>query len=314
VIDTSRLQAATKDPACKVDVSVVLPVYNEAGHLEDEVERIRASLEASPYSYEIVVVDDGSTDGSAERLACLEHVRLISFGHNRGSGAARRAGTRAAAGEVIVWTDVDMTYPNDDIPRLVEALRGADQVVGARRKEAGSARVLRITMKWLIRKLAGYLSRTSIPDLNSGFRAFRASVGRQFIHRIPNGFSCVTTITMCFLMNGYVVKYVPIDYAPRAGRSKFHWWKDTRRYIVQVVRLVMFYDPLRVFVPIALVLFAVGTGKLGYDIVANPVKVATNTLLVLFGAFQALAIGLLADLLVHMTKPWDEVDPVARHP
>jgi glycosyltransferase involved in cell wall biosynthesis len=294
VIDTSRLQAATKDPACKVDVSVVLPVYNEAGHLEDEVERIRASLEASPYSYEIVVVDDGSTDGSAQRLACLEHVRLISFGHNRGSGAARRAGTRAAAGEVIV--------------------RGADQVVGARRNEAGSARVLRTTMKWLIRKLAGYLSRTSIPDLNSGFRAFRASVGRQFIHRIPNGFSCVTTITMCFLMNGYVVKYVPIDYAPRAGRSKFHWWKDTRRYIVQVVRLVMFYDPLRIFVPIALVLFAVGTGKLGYDIVANPVKVAANTLLVLFGAFQALAIGLLADLLVHMTKPWDEVDPVARHP
>ncbi|MDP8958427.1 MAG: glycosyltransferase family 2 protein, partial [Actinomycetota bacterium] len=120
------------------DVSVVLPIYNERGHLVEEIERISASLQGSPYSYEIVVVDDGSTDGSGELLRQLEGIRLIQLPENRGSGFARKYGTRAARGRVVVWTDVDMTYPNDEIPRLVKELDGYDQVVGARTSEKGA--------------------------------------------------------------------------------------------------------------------------------------------------------------------------------
>ena len=302
----------TSEPAApELDVSVVLPVYNEQGHLIEEIERIRAGLDASPFSYEIVVVDDGSDDGSGDLLRDLDGIRLLRFPGNRGTGSARKAGTKAARGRVVVWTDADMTYPNGDIALLVKELDGADQVVGARTSEQGSAKALRVPAKWLIRVLASYLTKTPIPDLNSGFRAFRRSVALQYLHLLPPGFSCVTTITMTFLANGYSVRYVPIDYHPRAGSSKFHWWTDTKRYLAQIVRLVLSYNPLRVFMPLAGVLFGLGLVKLGYDVVDKDLRLATNTLLIFFAAFQLFVIGLLADLVVRVSKPPDEVEPAS---
>ncbi len=298
-----------------LDVSVILPVHNEAGHLRAEVDRIQAALEASPYSFEIIVVDDGSTDGSLDELADLAAsgaIRVIRFAENRGSGSARKAGTRAANGRVVVWTDADMTYPNDQMPALVKELDGYDQVVGARTSEQGTHRAARVPAKWFIRKLASFLVERPIPDLNSGFRAFRRDVGLQYVSQLPPGFSCVTTITMTFLANGYSVKYVPIDYAPRSGRSKFHWWSDTRRYLTQVIRLVLSYNPLRVFLPIGVALSVLGIGKLVYDLVGKDFRVATNTLLILFAAFQVFAVGLLADLVVRVTKPEAEVEPATK--
>jgi glycosyltransferase involved in cell wall biosynthesis len=295
----------------ELDVTVVLPVYNEAGHVLAEVDRIRAALEASEYTFEIIVVDDGSTDGSSDVLAGIEGIRLIRFGANRGSGSARREGTAAARGRVTVWTDADMTYPNDRIPELVKELEGHDQVVGARTSEQGTAKALRVPAKWMIRKLAEYLSGSRIPDLNSGLRVFRRDVAAQYLHLLPAGFSCVTTITMSFLANGYSVKYVPIEYSPRAGRSKFHWWVDTRRYLLQVLRLVLSYNPMRFFMPIGMTLFVIGMAKLGFDLVDKDWRVGSNTSLILFAAFQVIAIGLLADLVVRLGKPRDEVDPAS---
>jgi glycosyltransferase involved in cell wall biosynthesis len=295
--------------ADELDVSVVLPVFNEVGHVLQEVTRIRAALEASPYSFEIIVVDDCSTDGSVEQLEGVDGIRLIRSAKNRGSGAVRRIGTRAAKGRVVVWTDADMSYPNEEIPRLVKELEGFDQVVGARTSEQGRARFFRVPAKWSIRKLASYLTDTKIPDLNSGLRAFRRDVGLQYVHLLPSGFSCVTTITMTFLANGYSVKYVPIEYRARAGYSKFHWWTDTRRYFVQVLRMVLTYDPLRIFVPASLVLGVPGVGKLVFDLVTKDLRIATNTLLLVFAALQLLVIGLLADLVVRLARPSDEVDP-----
>jgi glycosyltransferase involved in cell wall biosynthesis len=292
-------------------VSVVLPVYNEAEHLAAEIDRIRHGLDTSPYTYEIVVVDDGSTDGSGELLRSMDGIRLVRFSENRGSGTARRLGTEAARGRVVVWTDVDMTYPNDDIPQLVKELEGHDQVVGARRSEEGALKLFRVPVKWFIRKLASFLASTNIPDLNSGYRAFRRDVAMQFINMLPKGFSCVTTMTMTFLANGYSVKHVPIDYLPRAGQSKFHWWRDTQQYLIQVVRLVMSYDPLRVFIPMGVALMVVAFGKLTFDLVVHPLRVAANTLLIFFSAFQTFAIGLIADLVVRVNRRSHDVPPAS---
>ena len=300
--------------APEVDVTVVLPVYNEAGHLEKEIFRVREALEASEYSYEILVVDDGSSDGSADIARDTDGIRLLAFADNRGSGSARRFGTLAARGEVVVWTDVDMTYPNDEIPELVRQIDGWDQVVGARRTEEGTIKLLRRPAKWFIRKLASYLTGVAIPDLNSGFRAFRRDVALQFLHLLPAGFSCVTTITMAFLSNSYSVKYYEIDYFAREGRSKFHWWKDTRRYLLQVVRMVLSYEPLKVLMPPAVVFLAVGSGKLIFDALANDFKVAINTIVLLGVAFALGLLGMLADLLVHLNKKRHDLIPATFGP
>lgn len=292
-----------------LDVSIVLPVHNEAPHLADELARIRASMDASQYSWELVIVDDGSTDGSAEVCKGLPGVRVLASPRNRGSGAARRVGTEAARGRVVVWSDADMTYPNDQIPQLVAELGDGDHIVGARTSEQGTLKVLRVPAKWAVRRLACYLTRTPIPDLNSGFRAFRRDVGLQFIHQLPAGFSCVTTVTMSFLMNGYEVRYVPIEYKQRAGRSKFHWFSDTSRYLLQVIRMMLSYDPLRVALPIAAVLGAVFAAKLGYDIVGKDFRPAANTLLLGFAVLQVLVVGLLADLVVRLNRPRELIPP-----
>lgn len=300
----------------EVDVSIVLPVYNERDHLEAELDRIRAAMDASRFTYELVVVDDGSTDGSSELLRGISDIHVIQFTNNRGSGSARRVGSRASRGAVVVWTDVDMTYPNHEIPRLVEELEGYDQVVGARRTEEGTLKALRVPAKWMIRRLAAYLVDVQIPDLNSGFRAFRRDVGDQFLHLLPPGFSCVTTLTMSFLANGYTVKYFPIDYAKRAGESKFHWWKDTRRYLTQVVRMVLSYNPLRVFGPLGSVLLLFAIGKLVFDWSTRSFSLSANTLVVFFAAFMLFSIGFLADLIVRLDRPEHEVTPasIETHP
>jgi polyisoprenyl-phosphate glycosyltransferase len=247
-------------------------------------------------------VDDGSTDGTREVLQAIPGIRTILLPRNQGSGTARRIGTQQATGRVVVWTDADMTYPNDRIPELVAQLDDTyDQVVGARRTEAGTYKLARVPAKWAIRKLAAYLTSTDIPDLNSGLRAFKRSVARPYLRLLPAGFSCVTTITLAFLSNGHQIKYVPIDYFKRAGRSKFHPFKDAYNYIIQVLRMVMYFNPLRVLMPVGLTLLTATAVKLVYDLIVHPFRVTGSTVLVGLAAFNIMAIALLADLVVRRT-------------
>jgi glycosyltransferase involved in cell wall biosynthesis len=286
------------------DVSVVLPCYNERDHVELEVKRIRAALEGAGLSHELICVDDGSTDGTREVLQQLPGVRTILLPRNQGSGTARRIGTQQARGAVVVWTDADLTYPNERIPELVAQLDDTwDQVVGARRTEAGTYRFFRVPAKWAIRKLASFLTDTDIPDLNSGLRAFKRSVAEPYLRLLPSGFSCVTTITLAFLSNGHQVKYVPIDYFKRAGRSKFHPFKDAYSYLLQVLRMVMYFNPLRVLMPVALTLLGLTAVKLVFDLIRHDLHVAGSTVLVGLAAFNIMAIALLADLVVRRTSP-----------
>ncbi|HVM00237.1 MAG TPA: glycosyltransferase family 2 protein [Egibacteraceae bacterium] len=287
-----------------LDVTVVLPAYNEVGHIRAEVDRITAALKDSRYSFEILVVDDGSTDGTAEAVEGLPFVRVLRFPVNRGSGTARRIGTLEARGRWVAWTDADMTYPNQRIPEFVDILAAGNvhQVVGARRSEEGTMKALRVPAKWAIRRLAEFLSQSRIPDLNSGLRVFSREHARPYLGLLPPGFSCVTTITLAFLANGLLVEYVPIDYRQRAGRSHFHPIKDAYRYILQVVRMITYFEPLRVFGPIALFLLVLGSGKFVYDMVTSPFRIAINTLLLLMAGLMLFSLGLLADLIVRTNR------------
>ncbi|WP_336249273.1 glycosyltransferase family 2 protein [Stomatohabitans albus] len=299
-----------------VDVTVVLPAYNEAGHILNEIERINAGFAASPYTHEILLIDDGSTDDTAAIVAGAPHVRLVRFNQNRGAGASRRYGTQHAHAPIVAWTDADMSYPNERLPDLVAALErsGANQIVGARRTEEGTHKWARIPAKWVIRKIAESLSRSSIPDLNSGFRAFYRKDALPHLWLLPDGFSCVTTITLAFLCNGLTVEYWPIDYAKRAGKSHFRPIGDAYRYILQVLRMITFFAPLRVFAPPALFLLLLGLGKFLFDIIGglirdgDPFRLAANTVLFIVTGLLLFAIGLLADLIVRVGQRVNEPD------
>ena len=296
---------APPSPDARLDVSVVLPCYDEEGHVLAEVERIVSALETTSWTWEVVCVDDGSTDRTRELLAGAaqadERVRLLALPRNAGSGTARRVGTQHARGEVVVWTDADMSYPNELIPSLVEMLREdplTDQVVGARTSEQGTHRFARVPAKWAVRKLAEVLTETRIPDLNSGLRAFRREVSLPYLRLLPAGFSCVTTLTVSFLANHHPVRYVPVPYARRAGRSKFHWRRDVYLYLLQVLRMVMYFNPLKVLMPVALGLLGLAAAKLGYDWVTNPFRVPGVTVILFVVGVQTAVLALLADLVV----------------
>jgi len=303
--EVEQLRTAAHDE--DVDVTVVFPVYNEAGHIEEELARTVAALEASDYVYDLDVYDDGSTDGSRDLLRALDdagtypRMRYIPRARNGGSGTIRRIGSQEARGRIVVWTDADMSYPNERIPEFVQMLDdddSIDQVVGARTTEEGTYKLLRVPAKWAIRKIASYLTATQIPDLNSGLRAFRRDVAVPYLPLLPPGFSCVTTLTVSFLANGHEVRYEPIDYAKRAGKSKFNFVKDAYRYILQVLRMVMYFNPLKVLMPVALWILGLGVLKLFIDIGRFGFRVPGSTVLVLLTGLQIAALALLADLIV----------------
>ena len=300
----SRLPDDVAEPG-ELDVTVVLPCFNEQDHVVAELERISEALDASPFSYELLVIDDASTDDTLQVLRAAQarfpQMRLMPFHRNGGSGTARRIGTQQARGRIVVWTDADMTYPNERIPELVAMLEDdptIDQVVGARTSEEGSHKLLRVPAKWVIRKIAERLVGMTIPDLNSGLRAFRRDVSLPYLRLLPPGFSCVTTLTLSFLHNQHDVRYVPISYAKRAGSSKFHFTKDAYRYLLQVLRMVMYFNPLKVLMPPALLLLGAGALKVVYDVATNPFRIPSSTVLLIVTGLQIAVLALLSDLVV----------------
>jgi glycosyltransferase involved in cell wall biosynthesis len=283
-------------------VSIVIPVFNEEEAIGDDLDLILETMDNSGYDYEVIVIDDGSTDRSAEIVRQRERVKLIRHPYNLGTGAARSTGIKEAQGSIIVTTDGDGSYPNQEIPRLLSFLGEYDMVIGARRQERGNLRWLRAPAKLFIRLLASYLTGVRIPDLNSGFRAFKKGLAEKYLNILPFTHSWVATITIAFLSDGHTVKFTPIDYYKRKGKSKFHPITDTYNYLSMVVRAVMYFNPLKVFLPTSLFLLAIGVGKMFYDIFAYNFHFAPSTVIILLTAIQVGVIGLLADLIVRKAK------------
>jgi len=277
-------------------VSVVIPAYDEAGGVGECLRSLLQALAAVDFTYEVIVVDDGSTDGTGDEARKVEGVTLIQHRQNLGYGAALKTGIRAAHGEIIVITDADGTYPVERIPDLVREMPEFDMVVGARTGEQVRVPALRKPAKWFLARLAGYLTEADIPDLNSGLRAFRRSDALRLFGILPSGFSFTTTITLAMLWTGMRVGFVPIDYHQRKGRSKIRPIRDTYNFIVLIVRTISYFNPLKVFLPAAGLVLALGVGKTLYDALVFADIYDTDVLLVTTGLILG-AMGLLADIV-----------------
>ncbi|MFQ5829265.1 MAG: glycosyltransferase family 2 protein [Candidatus Methylomirabilia bacterium] len=274
-------------------VSIVIPAFNEEASIGRDLTQVREAMAGFPDSWELIVTDDGSTDRTGE-IAREIGATVLRHEENRGTGAARKTGIRHARGEIVVMTDADGTYPNDQIPQLLQRLPDYDQVIGARRVERGSFRPIRSLVKSLMQRLAGWLTGTPIPDLNSGLRAFKREVMARYLYLIPDGFSSVSTMTLVFLLSGHRVLFVPIDYYPRVGRSKFRPVRDTYWYFLSVIRLVAYFEPLPVFMPLALTLIALGLLKSTLDFFLFSTLQESDIILILGGIILG-AIAILAD-------------------
>ena len=270
-------------------LSIVLPAKNEsrglAGVLPDLKQRFPDA--------EIIVVDDGSVDETAALCQSLG-VKVVRHAYAKGNGAAIKSGARQASGEFIVFMDADGQHDPADISRLLAKLaEGYDMVVGARRR-GSQASVGRGIANGLYNRLASYVAGHKIEDLTSGFRAVRADKFREFLYLLPNGFSYPTTSTMAFFRAGYSVAYEPITAAKRVGSSHIRLVHDGVRFLLIIFRIGTLYSPLKIFGPVALLMFLLASGWYAVTFVSTG-RFTNMSALLYSGSVMVLLMGLISE-------------------
>jgi len=278
------------------EVSILIPAYNEAQIIGKVIERVREVAPADG-SWEIVVVDDGSDDGTGD-AAEAAGARVVRHPYNKGNGAAVKSALRAAQGERICLMDGDGQHDPRQIASLLEGLDRYHMVIGTRSRGAGGG-----WTRWfgngVYNRLASYLAERHIPDVTSGFRAARLAPMREFLPLYPNGFSYPITSTLAFIRAGYDVGFQPIDVARRVGTSKIRIFRDGFKFLIIALRVVSLFSPLRIFLPISAVLFAIGGGY-GIWTVVRESDVADMSVLFCLSALLVFLIGLVSEQIALM--------------
>lgn len=267
--------------AGELRVSVILPVYDEGETIQNLIPEIISELRGAGHVFEIIAVNDGSGDDTPAILKALRqefpgYLRVAHHLSNKGNGAALRTGARVAQGEILVYMDADGQHSPADIPKLIAQIPPYDLVIGARTDTYRGSWYRNLANRFYNR-FATWLSGTKVEDLTSGFRAMRRSAALHFLPLYPTGFSAPTTITLAFLKAGYNVAFVPIKVEPRRkGRSKIRLWEDGSHFVVIILRMIMLYDPLRIFLPagmglsmLGLLAWAAGLWQAGRLVIPN---------------------------------------------
>ncbi|MBI4878432.1 MAG: glycosyltransferase family 2 protein [Planctomycetes bacterium] len=278
------------------DLSIIIPALNETEGIRVTLDRLRDAVRG--IDAEIIVVDDGSTDDTALQAEAAG-VRVIRHEKNRGYGAALKTGIRHARAEVIGIADADGTYPVERLAGLFQEMGSTyDMVVGARTGARVAIPPLRRPAKLALNVLANVLTGQKIPDLNSGLRVFRRAVAEKYIHFLPSGFSFTSTITLAMLNDDYLVKFVPIDYYPRAGKSKIRALRDTSGFLLLILRVTMYFNPLKIFLPVSGLLLLATAAAFVFDL-HSAAGLSDKTVVLSLATGMVFLVGLLADAVAH---------------
>ena len=291
-------------------VTVIIPAYNEEESIYTTIKNVEKILTEAGIDFEIIVVDDGSKDKTLS-IAKEAGADVISHKKNLGYGASLKTGISYANHDIIIITDADGTYPAEYIPEMIEKLKDADMVVGARIGQNVNIPFLRRPAKWFLKELASYITGERILDLNSGLRAFRRECVEQYFHILPDKFSFTTTITVAMLCDGYSVVYIPINYYKRAGKSKIVPW-DFFNFATLVIRLSMLFNPLKVFIPVSFASILLGVVKAFLDILFafkeaegflfaslfTQEVISPSALIFFIAGLQILLVGMMADGII----------------
>jgi glycosyltransferase involved in cell wall biosynthesis len=268
--------------------SIVIPAMNES----PSIAKVISALKSVAAWQEILVVDDGSSDDTALQ-AERAGARVLRHPYNKGNGAAVKTGLRQAAGKYVLIIDADGQHQPTDAVRLVERLDEYDLVVGARSHDSHAGLTRRLGNS-ILNALAGYLTGRNIPDLTSGFRTARRDHFVEFLYLLPNGFSTPTTTTLAFLKAGYSVWFEPIQAARREGTSKIALGSDGVSFFLILLKVITIFSPLRIFIPISIGAFAVGTGYALWTIVTQS-HVTNSSVLLILSSVVIFLIGLVSE-------------------
>ena len=277
--------------------SIIIPVFNEEKVIKKVIQEIKMVLRQQKIKAEIITVNDGSTDTSGKVLQKIKGIKIINHSRNQGYGASVKTGVLKAKNENIIIIDGDGTYSPQDIPLLIKNFTDQDMIVGARTGKKIQEPFSRKIMKKILILLANYLINEKIPDLNSGLRLFKKEQFNRFLHLLPSGFSCTSTLTLSFLAHDLSVKFIPINHHHRVGKSKIKPIRDTINFTSLILTTILYFNPLKFFVPLSLVFFfssfLIGT----YSFFFLPKFMDVSTVILFFAGFQILSIGILADLI-----------------
>ena len=283
-----------------INLSVILPVYNEEKAIKKTIEDVKIAIKNLRGNINIIVVDDCSTDRTANILSSINGIKLIRHDVNKGYGAALKTAIKNTNSDYLLIMDGDGTYPASSIPSLISYSTKYDMVVGMRTGKIVKIPFFRRPAKWFLKHFSEYLTKTKIPDLNSGFRIFKRSIALRFMNLFPDGFSFTTTLTIGCLTNDYHIKYIPIDYYERKGKSMIRPIKDFIGFINLIFRLIIFFKPLNVFIPVSLFIFIAGSLKLVRDLLLTNSFGVGGAMLIL-AAIQIAFLGILAELVIKRT-------------
>lgn len=283
----------------EIKTSIIVPAFNEEKAIEKVIADLKVYLEQE---CEIIVVNDGSFDQTKEILKRIPDIKIVEHSENRGYGAALKSGIKNSRGEYILIIDADGTYPIKSIRELIAQKEDYDMVVGARINPTRHIPFMRRPAKWALNRLAGYLTGVKIPDVNSGLRIIKKDVLNRFIHLLPDGFSFTTTITLALLTNNFQVKYLPINYYKRKGKSKIRPIRDTLYFFKLIIKVTLYFNPFKVFFPLSVIIF-IAAIIVGVVSILFAQRLADTTFTILCAtALQTFFFGLIAELIIR-TKP-----------
>jgi glycosyltransferase involved in cell wall biosynthesis len=286
-------------------VTIIIPAYNEAEVIGRVLSSIHEGLAKHPINYEIIVVDDGSTDETS--AAALDAgARVVRHAYNMGNGSAVKSGIRNARGKVVVLMDGDGQHDPHDIPRLLAEIPKHGMVVGARTRDS-ETKFHRDFANWIYNRLASYICGRSIPDLTSGFRAIRTGLARQFLYLLPNTFSYPTTITLAILRAGHCVKYIPIKTAKRVGRSKIRLLHDGSRFLVIILKIATLFSPMKIFFPISVGVAGLGVFWYLYTYFTIGHRLPSASVILILAGILFFLIGLISEQIAQLRYDRSEI-------
>lgn len=280
-----------------MDISIVIPAYNEERTIKQIIDSVKNVVSRLNKKTEIIVVNDCSNDHTKNILNKTKCIKVINHEINRGYGASLKTGIKAAKGEWILITDADGTYPMSEIPSLINHINKCDMVIGKRSKKNVNIPLLRRPAKWFLNKFASFLAGKRIPDLNSGLRIFNKEKCLEFWDLYPNKFSFTSTITMAFFSKGYKIKYIPIDYFKRKGKSSISPF-DFYNFSNLLLRLTLLFNPIKIFSTISAFLFLSAIGVALGSIYFTGRLMDVTVVLLMLSSLQIFLFGLIAHIVV----------------